>query len=114
MSDDTKPAEVSNTQVDAATESESTPGQQCELKSLVLRSKKGEIEITEKNSKSKDDDPYIKYALVSRQSFDDNHHHTGTTLEINSPPLLKVLKDVITYYPGEALEFKPKFTIEAP
>lgn len=97
-----------------ATPGESTPGEQCELKSLVLQSKKGEIEIIEKNSKSKDDDPYIKYALVSRQSFDESHNHTGTTLEINSPQLLKVLKEVITYYPGEAMEFKPKFTIEAP
>lgn len=107
-------AAVSSTKVDAEIENEPIPGQQCELKSLILRSKKGEIEVIEKNSKSKDDDPYIKFALVSRQSFDDNHHHSGTTLEINSPPLLKVLKEVITYYPGEALEFKPKFTIEAP
>jgi hypothetical protein len=113
MGDNIEPP-VSGTKVNAEIESESIPGQQCELKSLVLRSKKGEIEIIEKNSKSKDDDPYIKFALVSRQSFDETHHHSGTTLEINSLPLLKVLKDVITYYPGEALEFKPKFTIEAP
>lgn len=110
--DDINPSEVGA--ADSGIENESFPGQQCELKSLVLRSRKGEVEIIEKNSKSKDDDPYIKYALVSRQSFDENHHLTGTTLEINSAPLLKMLQEVITYYPGEALEFKPKFTIEAP
>lgn len=111
---DSRPAAISSTAVDVEVEAESIPGQLCELKSLVLRSQKGAIEVVEKNSRPKDDDPYVKYALVSRQSFDESHHLTGTTLEINSPPLLKVLKDVITYYPGEALEFKPKFTIEAP
>ncbi|KUJ16761.1 P-loop containing nucleoside triphosphate hydrolase protein [Mollisia scopiformis] len=116
MGDNIQAADVSNIGVDpdVVTPVETVPGECCELKSLVLRSKKGEIEITEKNSRSKDDDPYIKFALVSRQSFDENHTHTGTTLEINSPQLLKALKDVITYYPGEALEFRAKFTIEAP
>lgn len=89
-------------------------GLRCEVKSLLLRQKKGEIEIVEKNSKITDDDPYSKYALVSKQSFDENHKLTGTTLEINSPQLLNVLKEVITYYPGEALDFNTKFTIDDP
>jgi Domain of unknown function (DUF7025) len=89
-------------------------GLQCEVKSLLLRQKKGEIEIVEKNSKSVNKDPYCKYALVSKQSFDENHKLTGTTLEIHSPQLLKVLKEVVTYYPGETLDFNTKFTIEDP
>ena len=60
-----------------------TQGLRCEIKSLLLRQKKGEIEIVEKNSKITDDDPYNKYALVSKQSFDENHKLTGTTLERN-------------------------------
>jgi hypothetical protein len=90
------------------------PGARCELKCLQLRNKKGEIEIIEKNSKSGPDDPYGKYALVSKQSFDEAHKLTGTTLEINSPQLLNVLKEVITFYPGEPLDFNSKFTIEDP
>jgi hypothetical protein len=93
---------------------EGAQGLRCEVKSLLLRQKKGEIEIVEKNSKITDEDPYRKYALVSKQSFDENHRLTGTTLEINSPQLLNVLKEVITYYPGETLDFNTKFTIDDP
>jgi hypothetical protein len=93
---------------------EGIAGVRCEIKSLLLRQKKGEIEIVEKNSRLVDEDPYSKYALVSKQSFDENHRLKGTTLEINSPQLLKVLKEVITYYPGEPLDFSTKFTIEDP
>jgi hypothetical protein len=89
-------------------------GVRCEVKDLMLRTRKGEIEIVEKNSKSSNEDPYAKYALVSKQAFDESHHLTGTTLEINSPHILKAFKDVITYYPGEALDFSSKFTIDDP
>ncbi len=109
MADDTRIVDIFG-----LAECEATPGQRCELKSLAVRSKKGEIEITEKNSKSTDEDPYKEFALVSKETYDETHKLTGTTLEINSPQLLKVLKNVITYYPGEALEFKPNFTIPAP
>ena len=90
------------------------PGARCEVKSLLQRQKKGEIEIVEKDGKSSWEDPYAQYALVSKQSFDENHKLIGTTLEINSPQLLAVLKDVVTYYPGERLDFDTKFTIEDP
>jgi len=86
----------------------------CEVKNLLLRNKKGEIEIVEKNGKTRTEDPYSKYALVSKQSFDENHKLTGTTLEINSPQLLKVFKEVITFYPGEPLDFTNKFTLVDP
>lgn len=100
--------------VNIADDGEIDPGWRCELKSLALRTKKGEVEITEKNSKSKDEDPYKEFALVSKQSFDEIHKLTGTKLEVNSPQLLKALKNVITYYPGEPLDFTEKFTIESP
>lgn len=89
-------------------------GVRCEVKGLMLRTKKGEIEIVEKNSKSTDEDPYAAYALVSKQAFDENHRLTGTTLEINSPHILSALKEVITYYPGDPLDFSSKFTIDDP
>lgn len=91
-----------------------TGGARCEIKSLILRSKKGEIEIVERNTKIANEDPYGKYALVSKQSFDEQHKLTGTTLEINSPQLLAMLKEVVKYYPGEPLDFSTKFTIEDP
>lgn len=93
---------------------EEVPGLRGEVKNLLLRRKKGEIEIVERDSKLSTADPYSKYALVSKQSFDENHKLTGTTLEINSPHLLTALKEVITYYPGEPLDFNMKFTIEDP
>ena len=93
---------------------EEVSGIRCEVKSLQLRKKKGEIEVIEKSSKSSPEDPYSKYALVSKQSFDENHKLSGTTLEVNSPELLAVLKEVITFYPGEPLDFNTKFTIEDP
>ncbi|KAL2060901.1 hypothetical protein VTL71DRAFT_8953 [Oculimacula yallundae] len=89
-------------------------GARCEIKNLQLRYKKGEIQTIEKNSKFSNEDPYMKYALVSKQSFDEQHKHTGTSLEINSPQLLSMLKDVVQYYPGEALDFSTKFTVEDP
>lgn len=109
MGDDTSAALVNPTD-----DTEISPGRLCELKSLALRTKKGEIEITEKNSKTKDEDPYKEFALVSKQSFDEAHKLTSTKLEVNSPHLLNVFKNVITYYPGEPLDFTDKFTIEAP
>jgi len=111
MGDDNVVVNVSSEAVEVV---EGETGVRCEVKGLMLRTKKGEIEIVEKNSKSSDEDPYAKYALVSKQSFDETHKLTGTTLEINSPHILKALSDVITYYPGEALDFSSKFVIEDP
>jgi hypothetical protein len=93
---------------------EDVEGTRCEVKNLLLRSKKGEVEILEKSGKHSSRDPYSEYALVSKQSFDENHELKGTSLEINSPQLLKVLKEVVKYYPGESLDFNSKFTIEDP
>lgn len=111
MGDDTKPEVVEKKIV--GTEDDEL-GIRCEVKGLLLRTKKGEIETIEKNTKTSNEDPYAKYALVSKQAFDEGHRLTRTTLEINSPHILKVLKDVITYYPGESLDFNSKFTIEDP
>ncbi len=108
MGDDNVPASEVTDRID------DVDGARCEVKSLLLRTKKGEIEITEKNSKTSSEDPYSKYALVSKQSFDETHKLTGTTLEINSPQLLAVLKEVVTYYPGEPLDFSTRFTIDDP
>ncbi|KAG4410773.1 hypothetical protein IFR04_016095 [Cadophora malorum] len=114
MGDDSHPTEATQ-EIEASIEEETeTEGTRCEIKSLLLRSKKGEIEIVEKNTKVTNEDPYSKYALVSKQSFDEQHKHTGTTLEINSPQLLAMLKDVVRYYPGDSLDFNTKFTIDDP
>jgi len=114
MGDDSHPTEATQ-EIEASIEEETeTEGPRCEIKSLLLRSKKGEIEIVEKNTKVTNEDPYSKYALVSKQSFDEQHKHTGTTLEINSPQLLAMLKDVVRYYPGDSLDFNTKFTIDDP
>jgi hypothetical protein len=91
------------------------PGETCETKLLISRyNKDGDVEVIERDNKPNSDDPYVEYALVSKQMFDENHKLTSTVLDINSPTLLSVLKDVITYYPGEPLDFKTKFTIDSP
>ncbi|XMA16702.1 hypothetical protein WAI453_009493 [Rhynchosporium graminicola] len=100
--------------VPAVIDDEEPEGARCEIKNLQLRYKKGEIQTIEKNAKISNEDPYMKYALVSKQSFDEHHRHTGTSLEINSPQLLSMLKYVVQYYPGETLDFSSKFTIEDP
>lgn len=51
---------------------------------------------------------------MSKQAFDESHRLTGTTLEINSTHILGALKNVVTYYAGDALDFNLKFTIEDP
>jgi len=110
MSDNKRPS----SDVKSISNGVATPGARCEVKTLLQRQKKEEVEIVEKDSKSTLGDPYAQYALVSKQSFDENHKLTGTMLEINSPQLLAALKDVVTYYPGEPLGFNTKFTIEDP
>lgn len=89
-------------------------GTRCEVKNLMLRTKDGEIKTVERDAKTKNEDPYNSFALVSKQSYDEHHKLTGTTLEINSPQVLAMLKAVVQYYPGDPLDFSSKVTIEAP
>ena len=92
-------------------------GSRSEVKALEERyTKKGDVEVLEKDQvpKSAQHDSFAAYALVSKQDFDVKHKLQKTTLQINSPQLLQVLKEVVTYYPSNPLDFDTPFSIEAP
>ena len=100
------------------TDDEKPPtGSRCELKSIEQRyNKRGEQERIERdgvfvNWQKKSNHAY---ALVAEQSFDQHHQHEKTTLEVNSPQLLKACGDVIKYHPDLPGDFEQPFVLQDP
>jgi hypothetical protein len=95
--------------------SDIVPGGICETKLLEERYENGELKKMEKTPNTvKPEMQHESYALVSTQSFDKYHKPDKTSLEINSPQLLRALKEVIKYYPGQPLIFESQAKIESP
>lgn len=82
-------------------------GSVCSLKQLVQHEKTmGDPTITERDNVKDDDDPYRAHAVVVKACYDTKNKLEKTTLTINSPHILKALKDVVTFYPSEPLDFE--------
>lgn len=92
-------------------------GSRCELKSIEHRyNKRGEQERIERdgvfvNWQKKADDAY---ALVAEQTFDKDHRHEKTNLEVNSPQLLRACRDVIQYHPDLPGDFEQPVVVQDP
>lgn len=99
------------------TDVENTPtGSRCELRSIEQRyNKDGEEKRIERdgfvNWQKKSNHAY---ALVAEQSFNKDHQHEKTTLEVNSPQLLQACRDVITYHPDLPGDFEQPFVVQSP
>ncbi|EOD43360.1 putative aaa family protein [Neofusicoccum parvum UCRNP2] len=85
------------------------PGSKVSIKALVERPNKesGETEVIEKEKylSAQDDKKFADHALVAKQIFDADRKLEKTTVEVNSPHIRAALKEVVTYYPSESLNF---------
>ena len=92
------------------------PGQKCEIKSLEERfNKQGEIELIEcgafkKGSKERFED----YALVTKQIFNKDSTLRTANVQVNSPHLLSILREVVGVYSTQPAGFDVPITEEAP
>ena len=111
-------ADAPKEKADAAKESDDAvePGQKCEVKSLEERfNKQGEVEVIEvgkhrKGSKERFED----YALVTKQIFNKDNTLRTVTLQVNSPHILQILREVVGTYPTQPAGFDVPITDEAP
>lgn len=87
-------------------------GSVCEVKWLVQHGDKDAVEKDE-YLLSLNRKPHSQNAIVTKQVFQ-NDELKKRTLEINSPHLLKALKEIVKYYPEESLEFETKASFKDP
>lgn len=92
------------------------PGLKCEIKALEERhNKDGEIVTIERgNADLGWRSPHVENALVATQFFDKMGKITKTTVLINSPHLLKIFKQVISFYPTIPSGFDDPITLKSP
>lgn len=87
-------------------------GSRCEVKSLA---QKGDGEVQEKDAYlSSVRKPFVEYALVAEQVFNEKDKLEKTTVDINSPHLLSCLRDIVQYYPAEPLQFSEGVSFDSP
>lgn len=92
-------------------------GTRCEIKALDERVSESGPELIEKPGQPYDTKltkPFMDYALITTRTFDEKHKHIMTTLQINSRPLLGVLKNIVKCYPSFPEHFDEPVSIEAP
>jgi hypothetical protein len=92
-------------------------GSLCELMVLDHRyDKNGKITVVPKieNPEARQGSTFSDHALVHRRIFNDKNELTTTRLEINSPFILRVLSEIVKYYPAHPVKFAETFTIESP
>lgn len=92
------------------------PGLKCEIKALEERyNKDGEVVTIERDSAGLSwRSPHVENVLVATQFFDKMGKLTKTTLLINSPHLLNMFKQVISFYPTQPSGFDDPITLESP
>ncbi|MCJ1391363.1 hypothetical protein MMC18_004226 [Xylographa bjoerkii] len=92
------------------------PGHKCEIKSLEERfNKQGEVELIEcgafkKGSKERFED----YALVTKQIFNKDSTLRTANVQVNSPHILLILREVVGVYSTQPAGFDLPITEEAP
>jgi hypothetical protein len=111
-----KTPDSSNTSTKTDDEIEFLTGSLCEIKSLVEKTKAGDTELVEKEKydSSLEKKPFEQYALVTKQVLDEEGKLKKKTIQINSVQLLAALKDVVTYYPSESLDFSTQASYDSP
>jgi len=87
----------------------------CEIKTWHSRYKKdGSQEKVVVESSGHAEPPGEEYAVVVHRSFDERNRLQSTTLSINSPFILKALRDVVGSHPTVASDFSEPFDMESP
>src|SRR5690606_13355620 len=93
-------------------------GTMCEIKALDERlDENGQPKLFERTDyySSNSKNPYYnKFALVTKRIFDNDKKLSKTTLQINSPQLRQIIKEVVKYYPSQPSSFDEPLLIEKP
>jgi hypothetical protein len=91
-------------------------GSLCEIKSLVEKTKAGENTVIEKEKydSSLEKKPFEQYAIVTKRVLDEDGKLKKTMVTINSPQLLKALKEVVEFFPSESLDFDTQVSYDSP
>ncbi|KAI1138061.1 P-loop containing nucleoside triphosphate hydrolase protein [Hypoxylon sp. FL0543] len=84
-------------------------GRDCEIQWVYAKSKhpKSVLGFDE-------EDEGISYALRAEVKYDEKGMPTYTTLEVNSPHLLKIFKSIVGRYPTLATDFESPFEMQSP
>lgn len=94
-----------------------TVGSLCELMILDHRyDKNGKLTVVPKrdNPEAKAASAFSEHALVHRRIFNVKQELVSTKVEINSPFILRVLSEIVKYYPAHPEQFTESLTIESP
>lgn len=87
----------------------------CEVKTWHLRFKRdGTQEKLSAGGFGQVEASIDNYALVVTRKLDKNHNLESTTLDVNSPHILKAFKDVVKSHPTVASDFSTPFSIQIP
>jgi hypothetical protein len=87
-------------------------GEQCEVQILKIGPKGAEPpKYGLKNLATSND---ASCALVIERTYDDKNKVENTTLQINSPYILNILKSLVKYYPAVPANFDVPFQLESP
>lgn len=57
---------------------------------------------------------YSKYCIVTKRVFDGERKYEKSTVQINSPQIRKILKEVVPFYPSEPNSFDETINIDSP
>lgn len=95
---------------------EMVTGSLCEIKSLVEKTKAGENTVIEKEKydSSLEKKPFEQYAIVTKRVLDEDGKLKKTMVTINSPQLLKALKELVQFFPSESLDFDTQVSYDSP
>lgn len=91
-------------------------GALCELMTLDHRyNKNGQLVVVPSIESPEDErEKFTEYALVLRRIFNDKHELIQTKVDINSPQILRVLSEIVKYFPAHAEKFQNLLVVEAP
>ena len=100
----------------AATNGYVKPGQKCEIKSLEERyNKQGELEVIENGAFTKGSkERFEDYAVVTKQIFNKDSTLRTANVQVNSPHILRILREVVGVYSTQPAGFDVPITEEAP
>jgi hypothetical protein len=85
-------------------------GETCEIETHFVRPKNTEIVYGLKEP----NDGNSGHALICKRNYDDKNMLKDSTLQVNSPYLLRLFKQVIKYYPTVAASFNMSFEMKSP
>ena len=86
-------------------------GEQCEIQIHNIRPKGTDTKYGLKNLSTNND---VSYALVVERNYNERNILEGTTLQVNSPHLLRIFKSIVEYYPAIPADYNVPFQMESP